>query len=545
MRVYFDIWTATLWTNSTGTVLSPIGLKRGDALPFYVTFLRNETPRPLAAPFTITFGIKLNIGDVGFLAVAEEFEWVPNVDSYRAVLNLNTQEIIDAMVDLDRIECFAELSYTDAVNGPISSQTIPTTIYREVVTGDEGTPVILPDADDWLTARAVRFDISQTLTSGQKTQAQTNIGLGAPAVNLAATIHAATSKTTPVDADELPLVDSAAAFGLKKLTWANIKATLLTYFTTLFTTRANNLSDLTSASTARTNLGLGTLATQSGTFSGTSSGTNTGDQDLSGLVVKDNNLSDLVSASTARTNLGLSTLATITPGTGVATAIAAALDGTGGLASKTYADGVVTYASVSNALLNHRSIELTGNSNLSIAMLGNLVELAGFNLGIGFIEDSDHGFVVIVGPGTIYDGGEDVTYTLAAHQFALASFAYGGVSVGVMPLPKSITPYNAGVFNGELALDFVNGDYQYGYMAGDTLFGAPSGGAEGSFLDISIQWVQGSFTLDFSGIKMNADALAALPITLEAWKCYLIQLVFIGGGWTLLDIKGPNTESVD
>jgi hypothetical protein len=40
----------------------------------------------------------------------------------------------------------------------------------------------------------------------------------------------------------------------------------------------NNLNDLTSISTARTNLGLGTLATQSGTFSGTSSGTNTGDQ---------------------------------------------------------------------------------------------------------------------------------------------------------------------------------------------------------------------------------------------------------------------------
>jgi hypothetical protein len=34
--------------------------------------------------------------------------------------------------------------------------------------------------------------------------------------------HAATSKATPVDADELPLVDSAASFVLKKLTLANL-----------------------------------------------------------------------------------------------------------------------------------------------------------------------------------------------------------------------------------------------------------------------------------------------------------------------------------
>ena len=46
---------------------------------------------------------------------------------------------------------------------------------------------------------------------------------------LAATITAATSKTTPVDADELPITDSAASYVLKKLTWANLKATLATW----------------------------------------------------------------------------------------------------------------------------------------------------------------------------------------------------------------------------------------------------------------------------------------------------------------------------
>lgn len=38
--------------------------------------------------------------------------------------------------------------------------------------------------------------------------------------------HAATEKVTPVNTDELPLADSAASWVLKKLTWANVIATL-------------------------------------------------------------------------------------------------------------------------------------------------------------------------------------------------------------------------------------------------------------------------------------------------------------------------------
>lgn len=62
-------------------------------------------------------------------------------------------------------------------------------------------------------------------------------------------IHAATSKTTPVDADELGLADSAASFGLKKLTWANLKATLKTYFDTLYAAAAS-LTSISNALTA-------------------------------------------------------------------------------------------------------------------------------------------------------------------------------------------------------------------------------------------------------------------------------------------------------
>lgn len=57
--------------------------------------------------------------------------------------------------------------------------------------------------------------------------------------NVGSSIHGADAKTTPVDADTLPIIDSAASNVLKKVTWANVKATLKSYFDSVTTTYTN------------------------------------------------------------------------------------------------------------------------------------------------------------------------------------------------------------------------------------------------------------------------------------------------------------------
>jgi len=73
--------------------------------------------------------------------------------------------------------------------------------------------------------------------------------------NIGAVLTAATAKTTPVDADTIPLTDSAASNALKKVTWANIKATLASYFGTVYAALVHthvsaDITDATSAATA-------------------------------------------------------------------------------------------------------------------------------------------------------------------------------------------------------------------------------------------------------------------------------------------------------
>ena len=82
--------------------------------------------------------------------------------------------------------------------------------------------------------------------------------------NWIANYHARTAKTTPADNDEFPLLDSAATYGLVKLTWAQLKATLKTYFDSFYKFAAASLSSnvavaVNSSNYVRSDLGAYTL----------------------------------------------------------------------------------------------------------------------------------------------------------------------------------------------------------------------------------------------------------------------------------------------
>lgn len=131
---------------------------------------------------------------------------------------------------------------------------------------------------------------------GQSFDGTTDITVIAPGT------HASSSKPTPVDADEVPLVDSAASNVLKKLTWANVKATLKTYFDTLYVALNGPITGATKTKITYDAKGLVTSGADATTADiadssnkryvtdaqltviGNTSGTNTGDQNLSGYA---------------------------------------------------------------------------------------------------------------------------------------------------------------------------------------------------------------------------------------------------------------------
>ena len=69
------------------------------------------------------------------------------------------------------------MSFTASGGDPVEyDQTYELTLAAVKALPSDGTPQAVADPDDWLTARAVRYDIAQSLSAPQKLQASSNLG---------------------------------------------------------------------------------------------------------------------------------------------------------------------------------------------------------------------------------------------------------------------------------------------------------------------------------------------------------------------------------
>jgi hypothetical protein len=308
--------------------------------------------------FTITF--LSTYANVSLLTVAADSLIVPT--GKKGSISLNTTGVVEILSGATRADVTIEVQVVDTVTGDTWTTLQSPAILREDIISNSpasqtaGPVYILESVAE---ARYVRYDAAQTLTAPNKLQAVTNLGFttakatpvdadkvaildsaasDAPKHSTLTAIWTwiqskfagASSKTTPIDADSFNIVDSADSNAAKRVTGTNLKAFLKTYLDTLYVALTGNQtvagnktfsgdlsvsSDLLTGSTTKIYRGGSRFYHETGSasmFLGTNSGslTTTG---TSNFAVGTNTLS-IVSTGSRNVALGQYAGGTITTG---------------------------------------------------------------------------------------------------------------------------------------------------------------------------------------------------------------------------------------
>jgi hypothetical protein len=164
---------------------------------------------------------------------------------------------LDQKADIAYVDSVVAGALRDRGNYDASGNTFP-------ASGGSGAAGAIKQGDLWYisvagTLGSVAVGVGDTVRALVDTPGQTAGNWAVFENNLGyvpeRSIDAASAKTTPVDADTIGLIDSAASNVLKKLTFANLKAWLKSYFDTLYASiGSGGITLLTSAAASGTSV---------------------------------------------------------------------------------------------------------------------------------------------------------------------------------------------------------------------------------------------------------------------------------------------------